>query len=306
MALGAFLAHRGVTTPGTVFLLTWVANCLGAMAVYLVSYRYGPAFTEGRLGRRLITPGAVVAIEREYARFGIAGIFVTRFLPGVRAVVPAFAGLVRLHPAKALVPICVASALWYGAIILLAAKVGDEWATISSWLAGVNRGLGVAALMALVIVGVLLVRRRRMRRGLLWRKLKVALEREASAPHEQRDVPLRAAAALVMELAYADQDLTEEDRHLVEAHLIDRWDLDRRGPVGPADLRAQSGRLMANYSHQDRLDLLHRMWHSTMQEGAPGAHEEVLLGRAAALLGISPEEASRAARESWPPGGARE
>jgi len=301
VALGAFLSHRGVTTPLSVFLLTWTANCAGAVAVYLATYRYGRAFTEGRVGRRLLTPGAVVAIEREYARFGIAGIFATRFLPGVRAVVPAFAGLVRLHPARTIVPICLASALWYGAITILAAKVGAEWATISRWLGGFNRGLGPVTVVGIGFAVALLVRRRRARRRILWQKLKAALEHEASDPHEQRDAPLRAAAALVMELAYADHDLGEDERRLVEAHLIDRWDLDRRYSEAPSELQSQADRLMANYSREDRLDLLHRMWRAAMQDdGTAGAHEAVLLGRAATLLGIEPDEASRVARASWP------
>ncbi|MGH7526048.1 MAG: DedA family protein, partial [Gemmatimonadales bacterium] len=41
VALGAFLSHRGVTTPLGVFLVTWTANLLGAAGVYFAARRYG-------------------------------------------------------------------------------------------------------------------------------------------------------------------------------------------------------------------------------------------------------------------------
>ena len=94
VALGAFLSHRGVTTPALVFLVTWTANLLGAGLVYLAARRYGHRLFATRLGRRLLAPRSLAVIEREYLRFGMAGIFLSRFLPGIRAVVPPFAGLV--------------------------------------------------------------------------------------------------------------------------------------------------------------------------------------------------------------------
>jgi membrane protein DedA with SNARE-associated domain len=282
------------------FLVTWAANCAGAAAVYFATFRYGRSFMDTGFGRRLVTPAGIVVIEREYARFGVAGILFARFLPGVRAIVPAFAGLVRLDPARALIPICLASGIWYGAIILLASRVAAEWDTIVRWLSGVNRAMAVVTVVALVVVIVAVVRRRRERRRYLWRQLEVAMEKEAHGPHVKRDPALRAAAALVLELVYADEVLGSDERQLVEAHLTDRWDLERPRGASPADLHAQADKLTARFSHQQRLDLLRRMWRTALRDGPPGTHQERLLGRAAALLGIPPEEATRVAHDSRP------
>ena len=65
-------------------------------------------------GRRLLAPRSLAIIEREYLRFGIVGIFISRFLPGIRAVVPPFAGLVGLGAIRTLAPMGLASAIWYG------------------------------------------------------------------------------------------------------------------------------------------------------------------------------------------------
>ena len=300
VALGAFMSHRGLTSPLGVFLTTWIGNCVGVAGVYLVTFRYGRSFMDTTIGRLLVTPAGISAIEREYARFGVAGIFLTRFLPGIRAIVPAFAGLVRLSPSRALIPICLASGIWYGAITLVAARVGAEWDSVVRWLASVNWILAAVAAVVVAAAIVTFIRRRRGRRRYLWRQLQLALEKEAHGPHVERDPALRAAAALVLELVYADEVLDQEERRLVEAHLTDRWDLERPRGASPADLHAQADRLTARFSHGQRLDLLRRMWRAALRDGAPGAHQERLLGRAAALLGVAPEEAARVAHESWP------
>ena len=81
VALGGFLSHRHVTTPLAVFLVTWAANLLGAAGVYFASRRYGRKLFASPTGRRLLAPRSLAVIERGYLRFGVIGIFISRFLP---------------------------------------------------------------------------------------------------------------------------------------------------------------------------------------------------------------------------------
>src|SRR4029077_7418447 len=117
-------------------------------------------------GRRILTPHAIAAIEREYLRFGIGGILISRFLPGIRAVVPPFAGLVNLSPLRAGLPIVLASGIWYGGLTLLGAELGAHWDRISAILSGLNRTL---AWLAVLVLGAWALttwlRSRRGRRG---------------------------------------------------------------------------------------------------------------------------------------------
>ena len=81
-------------------------------------------------------------IEREYLRFGMAGIFLARLLPGVRSFVAPFAGLVNLVPGRALIPMGLASAVWYARSPGRGALLGSEWDGIDHFIAGLNRTLG--------------------------------------------------------------------------------------------------------------------------------------------------------------------
>jgi membrane-associated protein len=159
VALGALLAGRGVLDAWTVFGVTWGANVTSASAVYCLARRYGPAFFRGRTGRRLLPAAVLAHLETEYRRHGAYGIFLSRLLPVWRAVVPPFAGVAGLSAPQALIPLALASALWYGALTFFVSTLGTNLDTVVAALGRVNRILGAVAVVA-VIFAVVWVRRR--------------------------------------------------------------------------------------------------------------------------------------------------
>ena len=144
------------------FAVTWVGNVASATLVYFVGRHYGRAFFTGRLGRRLLSEATLAHIEAAYARHGSYGIFVSRLLPVWRGVVPPFAGVARVPAWRALIPIALASALWYGGIIFLVVRLAPTLDQAIGVLGQVNRILAIAAIV-LVLLVVVWVRRRRSR-----------------------------------------------------------------------------------------------------------------------------------------------
>jgi membrane protein DedA with SNARE-associated domain/uncharacterized tellurite resistance protein B-like protein len=311
VALGAFLSHRGLTTPFLVFLVTWLANLVGAALVYVAARRYGRRLFASPTGRRLLAPRSLAVIEREYLRFGTVGIFLSRFLPGIRAVVPPFAGLVGLSPARTLIPMGIASAIWYGGITTLGALIGSSWDRIVAIVAGVNRTLAVAAAVVAVaaVVWYLIYRRGRARER-VWHATRDALD--PAAPTFLAGTPIaegsarEAAAMLMLELAYADPVLTPDDRDLVASHLRERWGLGSVGRPPEPDpeeerrtrFRRYAARLRRRFGRGERLVLVERMWCVAFGEGgeAIGRHEERLMHLAAELLGVGPAEVAELRR----------
>jgi len=161
VALGAFLARRGEVSVVPLAGLCWLANVGSAAWTYYFARTHGPAFFRDGWGRKLMTPGVMAALEEAYGRWGTVGIFLSRFLPGVRAAVTPFAGIAGLSPLRALVPAALASAIWYALLAAAGYTVAHNWEAVKSLVADTNRVLGLVALGAGAAFALWLWRRSR-------------------------------------------------------------------------------------------------------------------------------------------------
>lgn len=150
--LGGFLAGTGRAEAWTVFGVTWTANVGSALAVYAAGRRYGRDFFAEGWGRHVLDETHLRRMRDFYDRWGLPAIFLTRFLPGLRAVVPAFAGVSHMAFLPVALPVAVASAIWYGVLVWLGATAGRNLQTIWEWVQGTNRVLLAVAL--LLVAGV--------------------------------------------------------------------------------------------------------------------------------------------------------
>lgn len=149
--------------PWLVFVLTWMANVSSGAGVYALARKHGELVTRGFLGRHIFTPNTVAHIEEQYRRHGSYGIFFSRLLPVWRAVVMPFAGIARVSPARALIPMALASALYYGALTFLINRLGTDLDQVLAFVGRVNSVLAIVAGAIVLIIVVWIVRRRRTR-----------------------------------------------------------------------------------------------------------------------------------------------
>jgi LPXTG-motif cell wall-anchored protein len=161
VAIGAFLSTAGTVSALNIFLITWVANVATATSVYYAGRVVGRPFFRGRIGRRLMHPRRLARLEGLYRAHGTWGIFLSRFIPGVRGVVPPFAGVVRLGFWRAVPPMAVASGIWYGALTFLAATLITRVDDVLIFVGHFSRMALIAGVALLAVAGVLWRRRRR-------------------------------------------------------------------------------------------------------------------------------------------------
>lgn len=160
IAFGSFLASRAQGSPVTVFLVGWAGNVAGAMVTYTIARRFGSDMILKRL-ERYAGPSAEIKMMDLIARYGFGGLFVSRFLPGVRAIVPPFAGAMRLGAFKVFLAIASASAVWFGVITYLAFRAGDNWELLQHYMTRSGQWAGVIATAIVALgLGVWLLRRR--------------------------------------------------------------------------------------------------------------------------------------------------
>ncbi len=300
IALGGFLSHSGTTTPLTVFLIAWVFNAGGAMLVYAVVRKSGRRIFELPLVRRLMAPESIAVIERDYLRLGTVGLIVARFLPGIRAVVPPFAGLFRIPVLPVFLVIALVSGVWYGAMVWIGTTVGSEFGRVRELLDSMGKTSALVTAVLAAVVGLVVYARRRRHEEPVMTAVKAALGANAN-PEAPTD--LRHAARLVIEIAYADAGLGAEERSRVERDLRLHWGLQPRleevnagRKAGEEEGRLQrlGQRLSGEVAQERRLQLIEQMWQSAFADRSVDPEQESwLLARASELLGLGADEVAR-------------
>ncbi len=159
--LGAFLAARGHAELWLVFACTLVSNVTSATFTYWLARRYGMRFFGGRAGRWLLNERQLEHVAEFYRRWGTPAIFVSRFLPALRAVVPVFAGVTSVSAPRLVVPLVLASALWYGALVYVGGVIGRNWRQVMAIMDSASGWLLAVAVVALAAIGWWWVKTRR-------------------------------------------------------------------------------------------------------------------------------------------------
>jgi membrane protein DedA with SNARE-associated domain len=162
VAFGAWLTTRGQGSAVAAFVATWLGNVAGAAAMYEVGRRHGTTWMRRKFPR-LVDDRGEARLQALYSKYGIAGIVLSRFIPGVRALVPPFAGALRVPAFSSIAAMAVASAVWYGVISYLAWRAGSNWDEVTAMIARSGRVLTVAACV-LVLIGALVWLSHRRRR----------------------------------------------------------------------------------------------------------------------------------------------
>lgn len=162
VAFGSFLAARGNGSAVGSFLSTWIGNVTGAMAMYALGRRYGADAVDRRFSTKR-KGDAERRFKALYQRYGLVAIFLTRFLPGVRAIVPPLAGAFRIPAWGTALMVALASAVWYSVVTYFGYQVGSSWEQLVATLKTSQRIIalvagGIAVLAALVWLAL---RRRR-------------------------------------------------------------------------------------------------------------------------------------------------
>jgi len=161
VAFGSFLAARGKASPYSTFLVAWLGNLAGAALMYYVGRRYGSSAFMSRL-ERWAGKGAEQRLLALYGRYGLPALFVSRFLPAVRAVVPPFAGAMKLPVLPVSLAIGAASAVWFTFITFIAYRAGSEWEVLYGTIVRSGKIVAIVA-TGIVLVAILIyfVRRKK-------------------------------------------------------------------------------------------------------------------------------------------------
>ena len=160
VAFGSFLAARGEASPYTTFLVSWIGNLLGAALMYFIGRRYGSSAFMSRL-ERWAGAGAEQRLMTLYGRYGLPALFISRFLPAVRAVVPPFAGAMKLPILPVTMAIGAASGIWFAFITFIAYRAGENWEVLYATIVRSGKIVAICATALVILVALFFYLRRR-------------------------------------------------------------------------------------------------------------------------------------------------
>lgn len=162
VAFGSFLAARGTGDPYSSFLSAWLGNLAGATLTYYIGRRYGSGPFLLRL-ERWVGQNAEVRFMELYGRFGLPALFVSRFLPAVRSLVPPLAGAMKLPPIPVAIAVAGASGIWFAFLTWVAFRAGSDWDALYAYIVRSTKmvGGGAVIVLAVLVLAIYLWRRRR-------------------------------------------------------------------------------------------------------------------------------------------------
>lgn len=159
-----FLASQGMFSLPVVLVI----NSVGALVGSGLGYWMGAAGGKPLLIKYgkyvLIRQKDIEKTEAWFSKHGRATIFIARFVPVVRHLISLPAGIARMPLVPFFVQTFLGATLWGSFLILLGYYMGEHWATVAAKLKRFDLVIGVAIVIAVVVIAVrFFVRRRRER-----------------------------------------------------------------------------------------------------------------------------------------------
>jgi membrane protein DedA with SNARE-associated domain len=159
-----FLAGRGQLQQGIVLAVAIAGTQVGVMTTFWLARRWGPRLLAGRFGR-LFHADRLVQLEHWFARFGVPAVAISRFFPGIRALVMPAAGLARFSAWKVLWWAGLSVVVWNALVVGLGVLTGAHLDRAKQVLVGYSTVTFAIVAAGLVAGAVVLLYRARGRRS---------------------------------------------------------------------------------------------------------------------------------------------
>jgi membrane protein DedA with SNARE-associated domain len=159
-----FLAGRGQLEYGVVLAAAIVGTQVGVMTTFWLARRWGPRLLAGRFGR-LLNADRLALLERLFHRYGAPAVAISRFFPGIRALVMPAAGLARFSAWKVLWWAGLSVIVWNTLVVGLGVFAGTHLGWAKQVLVGYNTVALAVVAAGLLAAAFVLVYRARARRS---------------------------------------------------------------------------------------------------------------------------------------------
>jgi membrane protein DedA with SNARE-associated domain len=156
-----YLAHRGVVSVHTVFLVCFAAVLGGDCIAFTLGRLFGSRLLDSRLAQRFFRPRKQIRVRAYFRKFGSKVIFIARFLPGLRFSIFLSAGTLRVRPSVFITYDSLAALVSVPALVYLAFFFGEHIDHVVSWARRSEYGILVVVLLIAIWFALKMLRKRR-------------------------------------------------------------------------------------------------------------------------------------------------
>jgi membrane protein DedA with SNARE-associated domain len=165
MLFAGFDVYKGHQTLAGIIVAGVIGDMLGATIAYAIGY-WGRRELLERHGAKIhMTAARLDRPSRWFDRHGSPVVFVSRFIPGVRAVFPYAAGVSRMPFGRFFAFATLGSIAWIAGLGVLGREVGRDWSTWRRHLEYGDYALFVLVALAIIYLVVRRLRSSRERSG---------------------------------------------------------------------------------------------------------------------------------------------
>jgi membrane protein DedA with SNARE-associated domain/rhodanese-related sulfurtransferase len=202
-AMPVLLAAGALSATGRFSLFTGIGvtvlACVAADAIWFYLGRYRGHQVLGLLCRISLEPDSCVRrTQNVYTRYGLRGVLMAKFIPGLSTVAPPLAGMSGVSAGRFLLVDGMGSLLYGGGFVLLGYFFSSQIQQIAAALAGIGGGaLALLAALAATYIGFKYWQRQRLLRELRMARITTAeLRRKQDAGEAVVILDLRSSAEL--------------------------------------------------------------------------------------------------------------
>lgn len=161
MLFAGFDVFQGKLSLAGIIIAGAVGDVLGATIAYSIGY-WGRELLSRHGAKIHVSERRLERAHRWFDRYGSPVVFVSRLLPGVRAIFPYAAGVSEMPFARFFVFTALGSIIWIAGLGVLGREVGRNW---SSWKNHLEYGDYALAVLLILALAYLVLRRVRASRA---------------------------------------------------------------------------------------------------------------------------------------------
>lgn len=160
LPFSGYLVSLGQLNMLTTVLVSTLAGTIGSLIDYYIGMKGANLLARRKvLDRILFDKAHLEMAEKWFNKYGDAAVFLSRMIPGFRTLVSFPAGAIKMRVWKFIAYTTAGCLVWDAFLIYLGVYVGANWREV----AGVSRYLIVGVLVAILVISIIFLTRRRKR-----------------------------------------------------------------------------------------------------------------------------------------------